>query len=131
MLAGPNSTWSAFIDNHVERIWPLRIGKEISFTFQGRSDNQSGGVSADVPFWYAEKIVVARTERLTVPAGTFDTWVIEDHQDVGRGRVIAIRTYWYAPAVGFVIKYGYHIAQGVGKDIAFEAKVISFPAQSQ
>jgi len=128
MLAGSNSTWSSFIENHVERIWPLRIGKEISFKHQGHSSNQSGGVGADTPFWYEEKIVVARTERLTVPAGTFDTWVIEDHQDVARGGVSALRTYWYAPEVGFIIKYRYHIALGVGKDIAFEAKAISSAA---
>jgi len=121
LLAGADSSWSGFIDNHVERIWPLHIGKEINFTFQGRPGNQ---VEGNAPFWYVEKIVVARRERLTVPAGTFDTWVIEDHQDVSRGRVIAIRTYWYAPEVGFAIKYSYHIAQGAGKDIFFEAKAI-------
>lgn len=125
LLAGADLSWSGFIENHIERIWPLQIGKQIDFTFQGRSSRASGGVDADTPFWYVEKVIVARKERLTVPAGTFDTWVIEDHQDVSRGRVIAIRTYWYAPEVGFAIKYSCHIAQGVGKDIAFEAKAIS------
>jgi hypothetical protein len=124
VLAGADASWAGFIENHVEQIWPLQIGKEINFTFRGRSSRVAGGLDADAPFWYVEKIVVARKERLTVPAGTFDTWVIEDHQDVARGRVVAIRTYWYAPEVGFAIKYSYHIAQGIGTDIAFEAKAI-------
>ena len=124
VLAGADASWSGFIENHVERIWPLQLGKEIRFTFQGRSSRVSGGVDADTPFWYAERIVVARKEKLTVPAGTFDTWVIGDHQDVSRGRVVALRTYWYAPEIGFAIKYNYHITQGVGTDIAFEAKAI-------
>ena len=124
LLAGYESLWSAFIDNHVERIWPLQIGKEIGFTFQGRSSRQAGGIDADTPYWYVEKIVVARKERLTVPAGTFDTWVIEDRQGVARGRVAAVRTYWYAPEVGFAIKFRLHIAHGIGNDTAFEAKAI-------
>jgi hypothetical protein len=124
MLAGADASWSGFIENHVERIWPLQLGKEINFTFQGRSSRNASAVDSATPFWYVEKIVVARKEKLTVPAGTFDTWVIEDHQEVSRGRVIALRTYWYAPEVGFAIKYSYHITQGIGKDIFFEAKSI-------
>jgi hypothetical protein len=127
MLAGPNATWASFIENHVERIWPLQLGKEISFTHKGSASNQAGGISADTPFWYTDRITVARKERLTVEAGTFDTWVIEDHQDVARGGGAALRTYWYAPEIGFAIKYTYHIALGVGKDIAFEAKRIEVP----
>ena len=117
---------SAYIENHVERIWPLEIGKEITFKIQGGSNNVSGGESYPI-FWYTERIVVARQERVSVQAGTFDTWAIEIHEDTsGQGRTFsAVRTYWYAPNIGYNVKMTYHIAMGVGKDDAWEAKAIT------
>lgn len=124
MLAGVGSR---YVENHVEQIWPLRIAKEISFTLKSSSTNIGGGITADTPFWYTEKFEVARRERITVPAGTFDTWVIEHHEDVARPTFSATTLLWYAPDVGYIIKYSFHIARGSGKDSAYEAMAISSP----
>src|SRR5258707_9499551 len=48
MLAGVGSR---FIENHIEQIWPLRIGKELSFTLKSTPNNIGGGITADTPFW--------------------------------------------------------------------------------
>src|SRR5689334_13553198 len=49
------SAGSKFIDNHVEQIWPLQIGKEIKFTVQGSSDNVAAGIPGEIP-WYTYTI---------------------------------------------------------------------------
>ena len=121
------SAGSKFIDNHVERIWPLEVGKEISFAMQGTSNNVTGDWPDYVP-WYEETIRVLRKERVTVQAGTFDSWVIEVREDMTHGRFTGISTYWYAPDLGYGVKYTYHVAAGIGKDNAFEAKAISSAA---
>jgi hypothetical protein len=127
LLAGPGSK---FIENHIERIWPLQIGKEISFTFQGTSNNTTSSIVGDVP-WYTETIRVLRKESLAVKAGVFESWVIEDRQD-GRGAskvgFTGIGTYWYAPDLGYAVKYTYHVSSGIGTDKEFEAKAISSTA---
>jgi hypothetical protein len=118
------SAGSKFIDNHVEQIWPLQIGKEINFTTQGSTDNVAAGIPGEKP-WYTYTIRVLRKERVTVQAGAFDSWVIEVREESGHGRFIGVSTYWYAPDLGYAVKFTYHIAAGIGKDNAFEARAIS------
>jgi hypothetical protein len=119
MLAGVGSR---YVENHVEQIWPLRIGKEVSFTVKSTPKNIGGGILAETRFWYVEKFAVVRRERVTVRAGTFDTWVIEQHEDSSRPTFSATAITWYAPEVGYAVKYSYHIARGIGKDNAYEAR---------
>ncbi len=126
-VAGNSKFGQSLIDNHVEQIWPLQLGKQIEFKVPASTDNLTGGTaSTGIPFWYTEKYTVVRQERVTVKAGTFDAWVIEHREDANR--FIGTDTMWYAPEVGYIIKYNYHVAMGIGKDSAFEAKMISTPA---
>jgi hypothetical protein len=73
--------------------WPLEVGRSVTFNVEG------GGARAVT-------LYVPRTETITVPAGTFYTYVIERED-----RMIAdpssrdIARMWYAPSVGSIVKY--------------------------
>jgi hypothetical protein len=85
----------------VERVWPLSVGKETSYIL---SHNGSS---------WQETMKVVRTERVTVPAGTFDTYVVERHSlGTGSNYFDGTRTYWYAPSVGFMVKFDIKIKAG-------------------
>jgi hypothetical protein len=77
----------------VEELWPLEVGKSTSFNFDGDSGAR------------AVNVKVTGTQTITVPAGTFYTYVIER-----RDRLVAdgrenVATYWYAPMVGTFVKF--------------------------
>jgi hypothetical protein len=60
-----------------------------------------------------ESFVVNRQERITVQAGTFDTFVIEwTEQETGANPTSALTTLWYAPSVGYVVKSSVHMLNG-------------------
>jgi hypothetical protein len=79
--------------HELQYFWPLEVGKTVTFNIE------SGGP-------HAVTLHVPRTEIITVPAGTFYTYVIERED-----RVIAdpstrdIARMWYAPSVGSIVKY--------------------------
>jgi hypothetical protein len=76
----------------VLRLWPLNVGKEISFRW-----------TQDY-FEWQETYRVVRRENLTVNAGTFDTFVVEWTAKTARpGRDQEV-TLWYAPELGSFIK---------------------------
>jgi hypothetical protein len=84
-----------------EGIWPLVVGKEISFA-RSRDDSK-----------WQETIKVVRTEHLTVPAGTFDTYVVERHTlGMGGNDFDGTSMYWYAPSVGDIVKYDVTVKSG-------------------
>ena len=125
MMAGGGSRDAPYIENHVERIWPLEVGKEIEFRYPGSNDQVAGGGAPPYVFWYIVKVTVVRHEPVTVPAGTFDAWLIEIHTTTSaRLNGTFIRSYWYAPEVGYNVKSTWHVAQGIGKDSAYEATAI-------
>jgi Protein of unknown function (DUF3108) len=76
----------------VQRLWPLKVGKEISFRW-----------TQDY-FEWRETYRVVRRENLTVNAGTFDTFVVEwTAKTASPGRDQEV-TLWYAPELGSFIK---------------------------
>ena len=91
--------------DELQRLWPLEVGKEVSFVWTEGSES-----------WrFSHK--VARRETVTIPAGTFDTFVIEisetglngnSHRSVNRS--------WYAPKVGYAVKYEYELESGNNAD---------------
>ncbi len=92
----------SFDKERVESIWPLEVGKSVSFKF-----TRGGDV-------WDETIKVLRTERVTVPAGSFDAYVVEVHEKtVGFGGAYEGKfTNWYAPDAGFIVKQTYQWVRG-------------------
>jgi hypothetical protein len=80
-----------FLDAGLTLLWPLSVGKE-----QKVSVNSSGT-------YLNHNFKVLRTERIETPAGSFDTFVVEEEES-GTGAQWAKRLYWYAPAAGVVVK---------------------------
>lgn len=80
----------------LERLWPLRV-----------RNTATVNVVVGEMTW-RDTIKVLRAEKISVPAGTFDTFVVERReQSHGKGNDEATSTYWFAPSVGFWIKYDY------------------------
>jgi hypothetical protein len=71
--------------------WPLQVGKQVTFNY-----------GAGSPLSVTARVL--RTETITVPAGTFYTYVIErrSHPTTDASETIAM--FWYAPSVGTVVK---------------------------
>jgi hypothetical protein len=75
----------------VDSFWPLEVGKSTTFNID------AGGPRT-------VRARVLRTETITVPAGTFYTYVIE-RKDHGMDGAETVATSWYAPSVGAVVKF--------------------------
>lgn len=85
--------------NSVEKIpplWPLEVGKETSW--------ESVGFSPYDNWQFTARTV--REDTVSVPAGQFQTFVFEIVEE-GRNRNIyrGVETYWFAPRIGFPVKY--------------------------
>jgi len=79
----------------VEAIWPLEVGKTVTFLEQ-----------ADKDAW-CHTLTVQREETVSLQAGNFSTIVIEDRfRSIGgeQGGLDVLRTFWYAPSVNWVVK---------------------------
>lgn len=80
-----------FADAGLSLLWPLSVGKQ-----QRVSVSISGS-------YLTHNFTVLRTERVSTPAGTFDTFVVEE-EETGTGAQWAKRSYWYAPEPGLIVK---------------------------
>jgi hypothetical protein len=94
-----DSSWLEKGGSRLRDLFPLEIGKEVWFIVDGVT---SSGYATS---WDETYTVVGR-ERIRVPAGTFDTYVIRWME---WGRLTndweATHTFWYAPAVGYFVKF--------------------------
>jgi len=98
-LLGGDSAWLAIGGAKLKDLWPLEIGKTVWFVSNGISSN--GYPST----WYETYRVVGR-ERVAVPAGTFDTYVIEWEEQGREGSSYrAANRFWFAPEVGYFVKF--------------------------
>lgn len=81
----------------VARIWPLRVGREARVA------------TARGPLQWEWRLRVVGTERVRVPAGTFDTYVVEAVEVATRTAnptaAPQVTTFWYAPANGAVVRF--------------------------
>ncbi len=82
---------STFLSAGLDRLWPLKVGAEQKF-----SVNIGGGNSA------VERFAVLRRESVKVPAGTFDTFVVEQEENSPRDN--GKRLFWFAPDLGIIVK---------------------------
>jgi hypothetical protein len=85
----------------LDGLWPLKVGKTVEFSVFDATPR----ATADRPVVrnYQETFTVARQQRITVAAGTFDTFVVEwrEKGSTPTNRTEALATLWYAPQVGY------------------------------
>ena len=93
--------------------WPLEVGKSVTFNF-----------GADAPIAVTARVL--RTETITVPAGSFYTYVIERRDHTMSDFSESVATFWYAPSVGTVVKFEERRAKGRSRP-AFELAGIVLP----
>jgi hypothetical protein len=80
--------------------WPLWVGKTWDTAHSTVNFERNGGGG-----WLTPHRKVAAYEDVTVPAGTFKAFRIE--QTPGSGYSADSSTYWYAPAVKVIVKAEY------------------------
>jgi hypothetical protein len=78
-------------------LFPLRVGERVAYRYQGRSQREQAGWSGQ------GRCEVAATERITVPAGSFDTYKVVCEQGEDLKDPYRTRTWWYAPALGHYV----------------------------
>jgi len=86
-----------YAPDSVAALFPLSVGKTSQFTV----------TRGDLQWTFSARVV--DTERITTPAGTFDTWVVETIETPRRTRSPAlaktrISTFWYAPSLRTVAR---------------------------
>ena len=85
------------------QLFPLQVGKAVTFTRRWAGEA-----------WH-DRIEVQGTERITVPAGTFDTFVLLRVSEQVGGAWRAEQRVWYAPKLGWVVKFEGYNNQGAGE----------------
>lgn len=73
-------------------LFPLDVGKKVSFT-----RHPSSGTARDT-------VEVLRTERLTLPIGKIDTYVIHTRSEIAADNWVGESTFWYAPALDWYVQ---------------------------
>jgi clan AA aspartic protease (TIGR02281 family) len=118
--------------NHGEGLFPWRVGNQVEFMTSG-STASSTGVLVDTikDVYYDNTVKVLGQEKLVTAAGTFDTFVIEWHRQA-RGRWLGAwaSTIWFAPQLGYWIKFKHETRQGYGPETSFELASIAAPRES-
>ena len=78
----------------VATLFPLKVGKKASFSHSGVANSR--------PWTNSDTAEVVTIEKVTMPAGTFETFVIRT--DMGNPNWWGQNTCWYAPEVGSCVK---------------------------
>ena len=91
---GANSEGSQDVSGDPDALFPLAVGERAAFRLQGRSRSVPRGWSL------RGRCSVAATERITVPAGTFDTYKVVCEQGEDLDDPYRVWTRWYAPELG-------------------------------
>jgi len=110
----PENT-STYSRREVESLWPLQVGKRASTDMI----TQQGGRNL--------RWEVVRTETVTVPAGTFPTYVVEKRERSSDDSYLANERWWYAPQLGFPVKYEQELVRGIEKYAPWELVSIRYP----
>ena len=85
------------------QLFPLQVGKAVTFTRRWAGEA------------WRDRIEVLGTERVSVPAGTFDTYVLLRRSELVGRDWQAEQRIWYAPELGWIVKFeGYNTA-GAGE----------------
>lgn len=111
----PGSGWVEykFDRAQVAPLWPLKVGNKVDFPvtfgFAAAKTEAEGKRAWKVTERGRMTFTVRRQERVTVPAGTFDTFVIHRVRNFTlvappRRRIAVERVSWYAPSLGYVVR---------------------------
>ena len=85
------------------QLFPLEVGKSVGFV------RRWGGGA------WRDRIEVQGTERVSVPAGTFDTYVLLRRSEQIDSDWRAEQRSWYAPELGWVVKFEGYNSRGAGE----------------
>ncbi len=77
----------------IEPLFPLQVGKTVSFYRQPEAGR------------CFDTVEVVRTETLTLPFGTVDTYVIETTSKLVSGSWVGHATVWYAPSLRWQVQW--------------------------
>lgn len=98
---------SAWVDQmKPSSLWPLTVGKKISARYTGENTLGTGTGVWDFT------ISVDGYEKVTTPAGTFDTFVVTNRQESLSSNFKSTWRQWYAPEPGVTVKFEYSNNQG-------------------
>jgi hypothetical protein len=114
VMQEPENT-SSYSRSEVESLWPLQVGKHSSTDMI----TQQGGRNL--------RWDVVRTETVTVPAGTFPTYVVEKRERSSDESYLANERWWYAPQLGFPVKYEQELVRGIERYAPWELVSIRYP----
>ncbi len=95
----------------LDRLWPLRVGNRVEYDIVDTTPVQPTDRFSQRH--YHETFEVLRQERIAVPAGSFDAFVLQrQEKEIGRHHdtSVATVTMWYAPQVGSIVKSSVDIA---------------------
>lgn len=94
-------------------LWPLKVGNRVDFPvtfgFAAAKTEAEGKAKWTMTERGRMTFAVRRRERITVPAGTFDTFVIHRVRNFTlvappHRRIAVERVSWYAPSLGYVVR---------------------------
>lgn len=114
VMEEPDNT-SSYSRREVESLWPIQVGKHSSTDMI----TQQGGRNL--------RWDVVRNETVTVPAGTFPTYVIEKRERSSDQAYEATERWWYAPQLGFPVKYEQDLVRGIDRRAPWELVSIRYP----
>jgi hypothetical protein len=97
----------------LKSLWPLKVGNTISQTVNGTGYDGK-------PYTTKVTITVTGYEKVTVPAGTFDAFRVEERKEGDN----APRTRWWAPAVAMSVKQSFPDWQDRSKFKVYELVAI-------
>ena len=104
------------------KLWPLEVGKSVSI-----SSTRPGDFNNPSSTWN-HTLSVERTEVITVPAGTFSTFVVKWHErGLGQNGYEGVYTYWWSPALGFAIKRDMRVLRGIANLTNYELVSVTAP----
>lgn len=98
--AGCNPTRRPIELDRYRELWPLKVGKSVTF----RRRSADGSKSWD------HELMVLRTETLQTAVGAADTFVVEEKVSWSGGS--GQTTYWFAPSLGWWVKYKWSTSNG-------------------
>ena len=91
--------WKTVVRNDIGDLWPLFVGKIQRYTLE----NELVSTKKDHEYEEEYDCWVPGTETITVPAGTFDTFVVACYRLIV-AKVYKTDIWYYAPKVGHVVK---------------------------
>lgn len=83
-----------FEEDKYNGLWPLAIGKTVSFARTRERDGNK----------WLHTISVVKIEKVSTPAGNFEAYVVEEQARSTSGNWSATSRHWWAPAIGYIVR---------------------------